>query len=63
MVLSSFFKIFLVFCASRVLNDKLNQFLSFMQSGVSNEALNAWREDMHWTLLLTGNFFLVDRRK
>ncbi|KAM3720138.1 Exportin-4 [Dirofilaria immitis] len=37
-----------------VLFDKIKQFLSFMETGVNDEALNTWREDMHWTLLLTG---------
>ncbi|EJD74821.1 hypothetical protein LOAG_17920 [Loa loa] len=37
-----------------VLFDKLKQFLSFIEMGVGDETLNTWREDMHWTLLLTG---------
>ncbi|MCP9256785.1 hypothetical protein DINM_000005 [Dirofilaria immitis] len=41
-------------CLRKVLFDKIKQFLSFMETGVNDEALNTWREDMHWTLLLTG---------
>uniref|UniRef100_A0A0R3S5N0 Exportin-4 n=1 Tax=Elaeophora elaphi TaxID=1147741 RepID=A0A0R3S5N0_9BILA len=39
---------------STVLFDKMKQFLSFIETGVNDETLNTWREDMHWTLLLTG---------
>ncbi|VBB33229.1 unnamed protein product [Acanthocheilonema viteae] len=37
-----------------VLFDKVKQFLSYIEIGVNDETLNVWREDMHWTLLLTG---------
>ncbi|VDM11619.1 unnamed protein product [Wuchereria bancrofti] len=37
-----------------LLLDKLKQFLSFIEIGVNDETLNTWRDDMHWSLLLTG---------
>uniref|UniRef100_A0A915PVU4 Exportin-4 n=1 Tax=Setaria digitata TaxID=48799 RepID=A0A915PVU4_9BILA len=37
-----------------VIFDKMKQFLSFIETGVHDETLNVWREDMHWILLLVG---------
>ncbi|VDK73552.1 unnamed protein product [Litomosoides sigmodontis] len=33
---------------------KMKQLLSYIETGADEETLNTWREDMHWTLLLTG---------
>lgn len=41
-----------VFC--RLVFSKMKQFLSYIETGANDETLNTWREDMHWTLLLTG---------
>lgn len=52
---------FAVFCIDQILpmfiscfKEKLSQFYGFLESGVSDEVLNVWREDMHWLLLLIG---------
>ncbi|VIO92909.1 Uncharacterized protein BM_BM7015 [Brugia malayi] len=42
-----------------LLFDKLKLFLSFIEVGVNDETLNTWRDDMHWSLLLTGFILTV----
>ncbi|KHN78214.1 Exportin-4 [Toxocara canis] len=57
---------FALYCIERflpmlyeILKKKIEEFYTFVVNGVEEKALNAWREDMHWILLLFG-FVLTD---